>query len=585
MNMLNDKSLKGNVWRFVNVDERKAELISQRYLLPFVVAKILAAKDIDVDDIAGFLDPKIATQMPNPSLFKDADKLANRLADAIENNEKIGIIGDYDVDGATSTSLMRKFLEYNGVEPLIHIPTRDEGYGPSIKAIDEFLREGATLLITLDCGTTAFEPLEYATNHKADVLVIDHHEAETKLPNVFALVNPKRLDETQEYGFLAAVGVVFLMLVAINRQLRERNFYVKKNISEPPLMQWLDLVALGTVCDVVPLRKLNRAYVKQGLKVVASRNNKGIKALSDIAGLNYLPNAHSLAFVLGPRINACGRVGDVDFGHRLLCCQDDIQALALAEKLNNFNENRKEIEAYVLLQAKEMLEANAQKYPMCFVYGKDWHQGVIGIVAGRLKETYNLPAFVMSVEQDEVKGSARSVEQIDLGALIIAAKEKGLLLHGGGHHMAAGFSLTEEKIPLFYEFVGQYIEAKLKDNKIETTLDVDVVLDVAGANLDLAEKLALLEPFGADNKEPLIMLDNVRIIKPLLVGSGHVRCFLVSDNGAQLKAMAFKCADNDLGMALLNAETKRFDVLGKLKVDTWQGKNSVQFIVEDARIK
>ena len=312
-----------------------------------VVLRQFDLEDIEVDDIASFLDPKLANLMPNPSEFKDADKLASRLADAIENNEQVAIIGDYDVDGATSTSLMRKFLEYNGIVPLVHIPNRDEGYGPSIKAVDEFLVAKAKLLITVDCGTTAFETLEYATNHGMDVLVIDHHEAETKLPNVYALVNPKRLDETQDYVFLAAVGVVFLMLVATNRQLRERKFYANRNMPEVPLIQWIDLVALGTVCDVVPLKKLNRAYVKQGLKMVAKRNNTGIKALCDVAGVNTYPNAYTLGFVLGPRINACGRVGDVDFGHKLLCTQDNMQAMILADKLNTFNENRKEIEAYV----------------------------------------------------------------------------------------------------------------------------------------------------------------------------------------------------------------------------------------------
>lgn len=409
----NSKSLGGNLWKIANCDERLSELISQRYNLPAIVARILALRDIAVDEVQNFIEPRLQNLMPNPFVLKDMEKAAKRIAKAVMEHQKVAIIGDYDVDGATSSAVLRLFLEALGVKPEVHIPERDEGYGPSIKAVDDFKALGAQLLITADCGTTAFEVLEYATAQGMDVVVLDHHEAEVKLPKIYAIVNPKRLDEENDYPYLrymAAVGVVFMTIVAINRELREQGYF-KDNI-EPNLMQWLDLVALGTVCDVVPLKGLNRAYVRQGLKIMANRGNIGLTALIDKSAISEAPSAFHLGYVLGPRINACGRVGESCMGNKLLCMQDVYAANNLADKLNEFNAQRKDIEAYVMLSAIEILEGTPQSYPIAFVYGKDWHQGVIGIVAGKLKERYNLPSFVMSIEADEVKGSARSIPQV-----------------------------------------------------------------------------------------------------------------------------------------------------------------------------
>lgn len=579
------KSIGGNVWKIAQADERMAELLMQKYGMPYIIAKILVLRGVSADEVDTFLEPKIQKLMPNPYVLKDMEKMAVRVAKAVTEKEQVAIIGDYDVDGATSSSVLRLFLEDCGVEPLIHIPEREEGYGPSIQAVNEFKAQGASLLITVDCGTTAFDTLEYATAQGMDVIVIDHHEAETKLPKIYAVVNPKRLDENNDYPylkFMAAVGVVFMAVVAINRELRTQGFYAK-NYTEPDLMKWLDLVALGTVCDVVPLKGLNRAYVRQGLKIMANRNNIGLTALIDKAGLSEMPTAFHLGYVLGPRINASGRVGDADISHKLLCCKDSYKAQIWADKLNEYNIARKDIENYVILKAMEMLEGTPQAYPIAFVAGKDWHQGVIGIVAGKLKERYNLPSFVMSIEQDEVKGSARSIPQVDLGALIIAAKEKGILTKGGGHTMAAGFSLEEDKIEEFRDFVGRYVAEKIGDEAITPVLDVDAVLDVAGANIEMVDYLERLEPYGAGNKEPLIMLRNVRLIKPTMVGVGHVRCVLSSDNGGSLKAMAFRVGDNDIGQAMLTAKGDYFDVIGVLRRDKWQGRNEPQFIIDDIR--
>ncbi len=581
----NDVSLGGNLWQIASVDERKAEMFAQKFNMPYIVAKILAMRQIEEKDVENFLNPKISNLMPDPFVLKDMQKAAERIAAAIIEKQKIGIIGDYDVDGATSTSVFKLFLRQLGIEPEIHIPDREEGYGPSKQAIDDFKGQGVELVLTLDCGTTAFEPLEYATSLGMDVVVVDHHEAETKLPKIYAVVNPKRLDEENDYPYLkylAAVGVVFMTVVAVNRCLRQKKFYTAER-PEPDLKKWLDLVALGTVCDVVALRGLNRAYVTQGLKVMATRSNKGLKTLMDKANLAEPPTAFHLGYVLGPRINACGRVGDADMGNQLLCCESDYQAELLAEKLNEFNVARKDIENYVLLEAMKQLEGTPQQYPIAFVYGRDWHQGVIGIVAGKLKERYNVPAFVMSVEKDEVKGSARSIPQVDLGSLIIAAKEKGLITKGGGHIMAAGFSLEEEKIEQFRKFVGEYVIEKIGTEAIIPVVEIDAMLDVGGANTELADYLEKLEPFGAGNPEPRLMVRNVKIVRSSLIGVGHVRCILTSDNGASIKAIAFRVGDNEIGNAMLNPGNGKFDAVGVLRHDRWNGRNEVQFIIEDLR--
>lgn len=565
------------------VDERRAELIAQRFALPLPVARIIASRGIPVDDVANFINPKLQNLMPDPFCMKDMEKAAKRIAEAIVKKQKVAIIGDYDVDGATSSSVLRLYLESVGIEPEIHIPERDEGYGPSRQAFDEFAALGAELVITVDCGTTAFDVFDYAGSLNIPVIVLDHHEAEVRLPEVYAVVNPKRLDESDDYPYLkymAAVGVVFCTIVAVNRELRKQGFFAGRE--EPNLLQWLDLVALGTVCDVVPLLGLNRAFVRQGLRIMSLRSNTGLRALIDKSGISEAPSAFHLGYVLGPRINACGRVGEASLGNKLLCSRDDFQAGQLADKLNEFNAQRKEIEAYVLLSAIEMLEGTPQEYPIAFAAGKDWHQGVVGIVAGKLKERYNVPAFVMSIEPDEVKGSARSVPGIDLGALIIAAKEKGLLTKGGGHTMAAGFSLPEDKIEAFRRFAGEYVRQKLGEEDVAPVIEVDSALDLLGANTDFAAALELLEPFGAGNAEPKIVLEHVRVVKPGIVGAGHVRCFLTSGNGGSLKAMAFKIADTELGKTLLNSQGAAFDIAGVLRRDNWQGRNSVQFIIDDA---
>lgn len=577
-------SLGGNIWKSAAVDEGMAERMSLAYNLSPALAHLLCVRKIAFNEVNNFINPKLQNLMPDPYVLKDMQKAAERVAQAVENGEKIAIIGDYDVDGATSTSELVRFFKAVGINPQVHIPSREEGYGPSDLAFSEFEAAGAKLVITIDCGTTAFDVLNRAAAKGFEIIVIDHHEAEAKLPDIYAVVNPKRLDEDNQYPYLtymSAVGVGFMFLVALNRKLRNDGFY--GNHPAPELKNLLDLVALGTVCDVVPLLGLNRAYVRQGLKIMAQQNNIGLKSLLKAAQVESAPNAYHLGFVLGPRINACGRVGDAVLGSRLLCCENETEAQLLADKFNALNAERKDIENYVLLKAIEQVEGQTQEYPIAFAYGEDWHQGVIGIVAGKLKERYNVPAFVMSVEPDEVKGSARSIEGVDLGALIISAKEKGVITGGGGHIMAAGFSLTKEQIQAFKKFVGEYVEERLGKEKIAPVLNIDLALALSGVTEDFADSLAMLEPYGAGNPEPLVLIRNVSISHLRLVGSGHVSCFLSSPSGGSLKAIAFRCADNDIGNALLNNNGELFDAVGQIKTDVWQGRKTIQMIINDLR--
>lgn len=583
-NLAENLSLGGNVWNLAETDERQTEILCQRCNISTPMAKLLLLRDIKEPDILNFLTPKLATSMPNPSTLKDMDKAATRIADAIMKHQKIGIIGDYDVDGATSTSVLRLFLTYQGVETAVHIPEREEGYGPSELAFKEFSDFGADLVVTVDCGTSAFEILDDAAKD-FEIIVLDHHEAETRLPKVYAIVNPKRLDQNNDHpdlGYMAAVGVVFMTVTAVNRILRERGFYTSDH-PEPNLLQWLDLVALGTVCDVVPLKGINRAFVTQGLKVMANRQNLGLKTLIDNANITEKPDTYHLGFVLGPRINACGRVGKASIGNRLLCSTNPVEAEHLAEEMNTYNQERKDIECYVLEQSIEILEGTPQKYPMAFVASKGWHQGVIGIVAGKLKERYNLPSFVMSIEEDEVKGSARSIAGVDLGALIIAAKEKGVITKGGGHTMAAGYSLTEEQIPLFKEFAGEYVKKSLHDQTPHPVLNIDLSINLTGANDNLCQEIEQLKPFGTDNPEPLLLIRNVYFDKTYIIGSGHIKCELTNLAHAKLPAIAFKLADTEIGKHILSRNHDCYDVVGNLRFNRWNNRTTLQFIISDIK--
>lgn len=579
-----EKSLSGKKWLYRNLDERKIAYFVQKYNFPEILARILVARHIEENALTSFLHPTLKHNLPDPYILKDAEKTALRIVESIERHEKIGIMGDYDVDGATSSALLKLFLESLGIKTRVFIPDRDDGYGPNIEQMEIFYKDGIRLVATVDCGMTAFEPIDYGTKLGLDIVIIDHHEPERMLPNAYAVVNPKRLDEDKDNPChsMAAVGVVFLVVVAINRLLRERGFF--KNREAPDLKKWLDLVAFGTVCDVVPLKGVNRLFVQTGLKQVRRSQNIGLKALVEISKISEPVGAYHLGYILGPRINAGGRVGQSDLGMKLLSTFDEIEAQTIAADLEDLNVLRREIETQVLeeadIQAQKAIEEGKQ---YLLVHGNAWHQGVVGIVAGRLKEKYNLPCFALSIEKGEAKGSSRSIPGIDLGTIVITALQKGILLRGGGHPMAAGFSLEEGKIKEFEDFLTDFIQ-KASENIHDTSseLEIDGVLDIKGVTVDLLKRLDILEPYGESNPEPRFVIQNVLIKKTIITKNGHVICKLSGQTGGYLDAVCFRAEETEIGKALLsNSPGQGYNIAGYLRLDTWRGKNKVQLFIQD----
>ena len=577
-----EHSLGGRRWQASSGDERLAATLSQRLGLPEIVGRVLAARGIGLEEAESFLSPTLRALLPDPSHLKDMDKAAARIVRAVMENQPIGIFGDYDVDGATSSALLNTFLSAAGATALVHIPDRMiEGYGPNLPALLRLAEQGAKVVVTVDCGTTAFAPLAGAAEAGIDVIVVDHHEAEPDLPQAFAIINPKRLDEDSPHDHLAAVGVTFLVIVAVNRALKAAGWYSNARPA-PDLLQWLDVVALGTVCDVVPLKGVNRALVTQGLKVMAKRGNVGLAALADIAGIKERPDAYHLGYVLGPRVNAGGRVGQSGLGSRLLSSHDPVEAAEIARQLDGYNKDRQEIEAVVLQEAIEQVEGRADDgLPLVVAAGENWHPGVIGIVAGRLKERYGRPACVIALDGDEGKGSGRSVSGLDLGSAVIAARQEGLLKAGGGHAMAAGFTVARDRLDALRVFLAERLHAQLS-GELVPILELDGAIDAAGASVDLVEMLKQLGPFGAGNPEPRFAVTAARIIKADVVGSGHIRIIAQGQGGQRLKAIAFRAVDSEMGLALLNGRGQSFHLAGTLRVDSWQGNTSVQLTIDDA---
>lgn len=577
-------SVSGRRWILRDTDERAALALSQALGLPDIVARVLTSRGIGLDEAERFLDPTLKDLLPDPSRFVDMDKAATRIADAVVAGEKIVLFADYDVDGATSSAVMARFLRAAGAEPQVYIPDRlREGYGPSIPAMQALAADGAKLIVTLDCGTTAYDALGAAKKAGMDVIVIDHHEAESQLPEVDALVNPNRLDEDRVYGHLCTAGLAFLAAVAINRELRSRGHWNTAR-PEPVLTRWLDLVALGTVCDVVKLEGLNRAFVVQGLKVMGKRGNPGLRALSDVADLREAPESYHLGFVLGPRINAGGRIGQSDLGARLLRTEDLGEATTIAARLNILNAERRDIEAAVHNDALEQaFRLGDDPGAAVVVAGQGWHPGVVGIVASRLVERFNRPACVIAMDGELGTGSGRSVSGVDLGAAIIAARQKGLLVKGGGHAMAAGFSVSNDNIGAFRTFVCDRVAQQSNGGPVTPDVRIEGAISVRGASIELAEEIARLAPFGPGNPEPRLAIQGARIAFSDIVGTDHVRFSLTAGpGGGTLDGICFRCVGSPLGDLLLSARDEIVHVVGRLKADTWQGRTRVKFHVEDA---
>ena len=574
-----EHSATGRRWRARLDDDRAALGLAQRLGVPEIVARVLAARGIDADTAPAFLDPRLREQLPDPAHLKDMDAAASRLAGAVQAGEIIAVFGDYDVDGATGSALLNRFFTAAGAKVRVYIPDRQrEGYGPNAPALLRLKAEGAAVVVTVDCGITAHVPLATATEAGLDVIVVDHHIAEPRLPTAVAVVNPNRLDETTPHRQLAAVGVAFLLAVAANRKLREAGWYAVR--AEPSLLELLDLVALGTVCDVVPLTGLNRVFVTQGLKVLAQRRNVGLVALADAAHIQQRCDVYHLGFILGPRVNAGGRVGEAELGTRLLTTSDPDEARVLAQRLDGYNRERQAIEAQVLEAAIAQIEGAGGPGPFIFVAGEGWHPGVIGIVAGRLREKYERPTFVVALADGIGKGSGRGALGVDLGSTVIAAREAGLLINGGGHANAAGLTVAAPRIAELKDFLTERITAQMVT--AQPTLGFDGALSLGAATTDLIQSLGRVGPFGVGNPEPRFAFPFVHVAKADVVGERHVRCFLADQRGGRISGIAFRAVGSPLGDMLRDGTGLSLHLAGRLRADEWQGQTRVQLHIEDA---
>ena len=573
-------SVTGQPWRWRRPAERSVGLDE-------LVDELLLGRGVAREDLDRHRDPKIRDFLPDPSCFADMDKGAKRLADAIATEETIAIFGDYDVDGATSAALLVLLLRRLGAEPIVYIPDRlMEGYGPSGKALVELQARGASVAVCVDCGAQAFDALEQARAAGLDVIVVDHHQCASLLPVAYALINPNRLDESElgaAHGHLAAVGMAFLLGVALLRELRGRGVF--QAFAEPKILDLLDLVALGTVADVARLKSLNRAFVTQGLKIMAARQNVGLAALAEAARLLKPPCCRDLGFALGPRINAGGRVGKSDLGVRLLTCTDAEEARTIAAELDRLNEERRAIEMLVCEQAEEQA-AKLNGAAVLTVMSGGWHQGVIGIVAGRLKERFGQPAIVIAECEDGTgKGSGRSISGVDLGAAVLSAKDSGLLVAGGGHAMAAGLTLPAGGLESFREFINDRLSVDVEKARGDRALLLDALLTPGGVAGSLCDALDAGGPYGAGWPQPRVAAGPARLLKTAIVGENHVRGLACGDDGKSFKWIAFRSTSTDLGRALLasSAET-RWWLAGTIKRDEWNGGNAAEMHVEDAAL-
>jgi single-stranded-DNA-specific exonuclease len=581
------KSVCGRAWRD-RLDERgtaRALSMTQRHNVSELLARVLAGRDVAIDDVDEFLDPTVRRLMPDPDVLTDMPAAAARIADAVEKAEQIAIFGDYDVDGATSAAVLAKFLRLAGREPLIHIPDRlFEGYGPNTPAVESLAERGAKLLVTVDCGTTSLEPLARAKELGLDTVIIDHHQADETLPPAVAVVNPNRLDDLSGLGHLAAVGLVFITVVAVNRELRKRGFWHVLR-PEPDLLDLIDLVALGTVADVVPLKGLNRAFVSKGLIAMRARNHVGLTALMDASRLTGPPECWHLGFLLGPRINAGGRIGRADMGVRLLLETEPTEAAAMAAELDRLNRERQMIEQQTVAEAEaEAMAALGleEKGAVVVTAGHGWHPGVVGLVAARLKERYGRPAFAIALEPGGIgTGSGRSIPGVDLGAAVREAVHIGLLTKGGGHAMAAGVTLVPDKLADFRAYLEETLSGSVEAARHEDSLLIDGALTAAGANVALYADIARAGPFGAGQTEPVFAFPSHTIAYAEEVGQAHVRARLRAGDGTMINAIAFRSAGKPLGKALLDNRGRNVHAAGTLSIDRYQGEERLQFRVMD----
>ena len=578
---MNFSSVSGKKWLFKNFNSSDVTKFSEDFSLTEMVAKLISIRKKNIDDISLFLDPKIKNLLPNPLRLKDMKNAVDRTYKSILQDELIGIFGDYDVDGASSTALLARYFLSINKKVKTYIPNRqEEGYGPNKIGFKSLIDNGAKIIFTVDCGTLSFEPISLAQKLNVDVIVLDHHQSDTKLPNACAVVNPNRYDDSSGLNYLCAAGVCFVFLVGLNKKLRDENWFKNNNIKEPDIINFLDLVSLGTVCDVVPLVGLNRAIVKQGLKIIKKRSNLGLKTLYDLCEIESQPSAFDLGFRLGPRINAGGRVGKSSHGAELLISNDPKKTYQIALDLEKSNNERRSIE----LMLSEQINLEVKKYhnhPVLVMSGNNWHEGIIGIVASRIKEKYNKPTLLISLNQDIGKGSARSVIGFDIGSEIIKAVQCGILEKGGGHKMAGGFTLKKEKIPTFRDFLFKNFEKSDANLSQDVNLYLDTIISPSALNVEFFEEINSLAPFGSGNNEPKFMIENTKVISSNIVGNSHIKLILSGKDGSVFKGIVWNGKNSPLEPFLNNKNKNRINIAGKIRLNEWRGEKKIEFAIED----
>jgi len=574
-------SVSGKKWLFKQFDSSDVIKFTESYSLTETVAKLLSIRKKYIDDVNLFLDPKIKNLLPNPLHLKDMNKAINRAYEGIINNELIGIFGDYDVDGASSTAILSRYFLSIKQKIHIYIPDRQkEGYGPNTEGFKNLIKQGSKIIFTVDCGTLSFDPIKFAQNQNIDVIVLDHHQSDIKIPKACAVVNPNRYDDTSNLNYLCAAGVCFIFLVGLNKKLRDEKWFIKNKIDEPNILNLLDLVSLGTVCDVVPLIGLNRAIVKQGLKIIKKRTNLGLKTLYDLCKIESQPTTSDLGFKLGPRINAGGRVGKSSHGAELLTSNDAQKAYQIAMDLDKSNKERQSIELLLSEKINSQVK-NFHNYPVLVLAGDDWHEGIIGIIASRIKDKYNKPTILISIKKDLGKGSARSIVGFDIGSQIIKAVQSNILLKGGGHKMAGGFVIKKEKIELFRELLIKNYE-KLNINSSQgLNIYLDSIIAPSALNEKFFDEINYLAPFGSGNSEPKFVIENIKVISSNIVGNNHIKSIMIGKDGSRFKSFAWNAKNSPLEPLLNSKNKKPINIAGRMRLNEWKGKKDVEFMIED----
>ena len=580
---MNEFSVSGKNWVSKSYSSEKVNFLKDNFNLSEIISKLIAIRDIKIEDVNIFLKPKIKNFLPNPFILKDMEKTVNRTVNALENNEKIGIFGDYDVDGATSTALLGNYFNKFNQNIEVYIPDRkSEGYGPNKKAFDKMILNGSKLIFTVDCGTMSYEAIEYAKKKHTDVIVLDHHQSELKLPNAFSVVNPNRFDDESRLNYLCAAGVCFMFLIALNKKLRELKWFNTKKVNEPNLLDYLDLVSLGTVCDVVPLVGLNRAIVSQGLELM-KKTNLGLKTLKNICGIDSNITVYDLGYKLGPRINAGGRVGKCSHGVNLFLSKDSKETFKIASELELFNKQRKQIENEMIKKIENKIKIDPND-PIIFLSGHNWHGGIIGIIASRLKDKYNKPAIIISFENGLGKASARSILGFDIGSLIISAVHKNLLKRGGGHKMVGGFSIDEDKLQEFKDYVRNKFLKNRKNFIKNDKLFFDSKISPSALNENFFFDVNALSPFGSGNPEPKFVIEDLNLLKSTIVGEKHIKSLFSAEDGSVIKSVTFNAIKTDLETYLMSKNTKKINIFGKLSLNQWKGQKNVEFIIDDISV-